>query len=612
MQIDLLCPVENQGVVVKTNSKTGEPYALFKLFNLSDRVVEAVAFMVRAYDAYGGELGEIRVDIGGLSGQPKDYFASAKAVSMAQFPEAKHITTEFLEVHFTEGDPYIKEGNLTEIKITEPDYDEKVRLMSAAGEDAVCYAKDEGPYWICVCGRPNVSGAENCVRCGREKAEVMSRYSSRDALTQTLAEMEEIQRQAEEEQRRMEEQARAERNKKRKKNVLIGAGAVVSLAVLCFIVYLAYGGVMTLLGSRAEKKGDFLTAYTRYAAAGNSSKLAAVSEEVRGNTSANLLQSGILAADEENLYYLDPSCAIYKENKTTGEKMRLSDAEGVFLNVSDGWVYYLDAATGQALHRISTDGAVKEVLFESKDAYFGNLALVGNELYFVLQEQRDDMTPEMQEQMAQQGGGNTYQYRLYRLRIGQKKPKLVSDQDIVQFVCYRDRIYYTDQTEKALYSMNRRGGDLKKLVSGPIYSFDVYQDALYYTDGTQDATTGQPKLSLSVAALDGTYKETPVADRMVLAFGFDGDELYYISYTNGAIQLCKKSGETDIVVTEGCQLFNLMDGYTLYVNGMGQFMKTTYDKSGFEEIQMAPQEPAEGAAETPENSGEAAPEATAE
>ena len=47
MQIDLYCPVENQGVVVKTNSKTGEPYALFKLYNLSNRVVEAVAFTMR-------------------------------------------------------------------------------------------------------------------------------------------------------------------------------------------------------------------------------------------------------------------------------------------------------------------------------------------------------------------------------------------------------------------------------------------------------------------------------------------------------------------------------------------------------------------------------------
>ena len=58
MQIDLLCPVENQGVTVKTNSKTGEPYALLKLFNLSRRMIDSVSFIVRVYDANGGALGE--------------------------------------------------------------------------------------------------------------------------------------------------------------------------------------------------------------------------------------------------------------------------------------------------------------------------------------------------------------------------------------------------------------------------------------------------------------------------------------------------------------------------------------------------------------------------
>ena len=79
MFIDFLCPVENQGVIVKTNSKTGEPYALFKLFNVSDKVVTAVSFVVRAYDAFGGELGAIKVDLSDLHAGPKSFFAEKKA-----------------------------------------------------------------------------------------------------------------------------------------------------------------------------------------------------------------------------------------------------------------------------------------------------------------------------------------------------------------------------------------------------------------------------------------------------------------------------------------------------------------------------------------------------
>ena len=586
MQIDLYCPVENQGVVVKTNSKTGEPYALFKFFNLSNRVVEAVAFTMRVYDAYGVELGKMRVDISDLSGQPKDFFATAKAVSLAQWEEAKHITTEFLEVHFAEGDPYIKEKDPVEITVTEPDYEEKLRLMTACGEDACCYAKDEGTHWICVCGRPNLDGVDRCVRCEREKIDVMRRFGSRDALNKTIAEQEEAQRLAEEAEKQAQEEACRVKKQRIKKRVISGLIGLGALLVLCGLLYLGYIGVMNLLGSRAAKNGDALTAYVRFAAAGNDSKIATISEEVKGNTSANLLQSGILAADEENIYYINPMCAIYKESKATGEKSRLGDAEGIFLNVSDGWVYYLDIVTGQEIHRISTDGATKEVVYNcGEDAIIGNLALVGNDLYFAVQEIRDDMTPELQEQIAQQGG-DMYQYRLYNLTIGKEKAKRVSEYDINQFIYYKGRIYFLEMSENALFSMDRNGGDLKKLVSGPIYGFNLHRDTLYYVDGTVDETTGQPKLPLIAAEMDGTYRDAVVDDKMVMIFGLDGDTMTYLAYEDDNFVLYQEAGEEDIFLAEGCQLYNQINGYTAYLNMNGQLMKTTHDKSGFEVVAM--------------------------
>lgn len=609
MQIDLLCPVENQGVTVKTNSKTGEPYALLKLFNLSRRMIDSVSFIVRVYDANGGALGEIQVDLKELEGQPQSFFAENKAVSLAEYPEAKHITAEFLEVTFAEGEPYVKEGEPTEITIPEPDYDEKMRLISAAGEDAQCYAHDLGPHWICVCGRPNLNGADNCVRCGREKAYVMAHFSSRDALNQTLVEQMEAEKRAEEEKKAAEAQAKAERSRKRRKTALRVVVGVAALAVLCVLGYLAYDGIMILSGNSAAKKGDYLAAYSRYAAAGSVKKLATVSEEVRGNSNANLTQSGILASDDENLYYIDSSYAIYKESKATGEKTRLGDAEGIYLNVLNGWVYYLDANTGQALCRISTSGDNTEVLYEVTEGHFGSVALVGNELYFVLQEPAKNVTPEMQEQAAQQGG-NTYQYRLYRLKVGAKKPKLVSDLNISQFVTYQGSIYYFDE-EGSLCSMNRKGADVKKLVSGPVYGFDVYADNLYYLDGSQTEDNGQPKLTLEKADLDGTYSENIVADQLVIGFNFDEGALYYLAYVNGMAELHKKSGGEDTVILETCQLFNMADGYMMYVTPMGEFMKTKFDKSGFEEIKAAAPE-AQDSGTNDEPTPKASPEAETE
>lgn len=584
MQIDLLCPVENQGVTVKTNSTTEEPYALFKLFNLSRQVIRSVTFLVRAYDANGGALGEIKVELTDLEAQPKSFFAENKAVSLTQYPEAKHLTTDFLEVTFDEGEPYVKTGESAEITVSEPDYDEKMRLIAAAGEDAQCYAHDLGTHWICVCGRPNLNDADTCIRCDRDKAEVMAHFSSRETLNQTIVEQMEAEKQAEEEKKAAEAAAKAARKRHRQKMALRTLIAVCAAAVVFVVGCLLYKGITLLAGNSAVKNGDYLAAYRRYAAAGAEKKLVTVSEEVRGNSNANLTQSGILASDEENLYYIDSTYAIYKESKATGEKTRLGEAEGIYLNVSDGWVYYLDAANGQALCRISTDGAQTEVLYESEEAFFGSVSLVGNELYFVAQEPVKNTTPEMQEEAAQQGG-EAYQYRLYSLKIGAKKPKQISDLDVSQFVYYQGKIYYYDE-EGSLCCMNRRGGDVQKLVSGPVYGFDAYAENLYYLDGSQ--TEGStPTLTLEKATLDGTHSETVVGDKLVIGFNFDDGALHYLAYVNGKAELRKKVGDEDSVVIENCQLFNMSDGYIMYLDDEGNFMKTTFDKSGFEEITPA-------------------------
>jgi len=586
MQIDLTCPVESRGVTVKTSSQTGEPYALFKLFNLSDQVIQTVSMVVHVYDSYGGEMGQLPVKITELDAQPKEFFAGNKAISLAEYPEAKHFVVEFNEVEFAEGEPYIKGSNIVEIKITEPDYDEQMRLITAAGEDACCYAKDEAGYWLCVCGRPNLHVMDSCIRCGREKSAVLAEFSSRDALTRTLEEQERIRQ--EEEAARLAEEARikAEKIKKAKKTALISACIVVALILLFFIGKLIFNGVSVLLGNSAAKNNDAYKAYGYYAMAGNEEKLASVSEAVCGNTAANTMQLGVMTADAENLYYIDSMYNIYKENKETGERTGIGEGAGVYLNVSQGWLYYIDASTGQAIRRTSVDGATTETVFETTDSGLVCMALVGNELYFTLQETRSDMTPELQEQIAQTGNVNAmYQFRLYRQKIGAKKPTLVSDFDITQFCCYKGKIYYIDQMDSSLYVLERDGKTTKKLVSGPIYSFGFNGDSLYYIDGTTNEENGQPKLSIEKASLtDGAHQGTVMNDSMALRFGFEGDDMYYLAFHETNSTLRKKTAEEDIPVVEGCQLFNMIDGYTLYVDITGQFMKTTTDKSGYEVI----------------------------
>ena len=601
MLIDFSCPIENQGVIVKTNSKTGEAYALFKLFNLSTQVVTSVTFMVHAFDAYGSELGDIKVELSDLEAQPKSFFAEKKAVSLKDYAEAKHVTVEFLEVTFAEGDPYKKSEAQTEIAVTEPDYEERLRLISVAGADAACYAQDRGTYWVCVCGRPNVAEAAECVRCGRDQKEVFENYSSQDAINKVFAQREEEKQKEEEMQKMLAEQKAAERNKKVKKYAGLSLFAVAGLVVLGFLVSLAVDGVFILMGNSAQKNGDFVKAYSYYRQA-DSKKVGEVSEKVRGNSTANLLHSGLMTSDEENLYYIDTDYSIFKESKSTGEKTRLGDASGFFLNVVGDWVYYLDPFTQQSISRVKKDGSDAQHLYEDANSQFAYVTVVGDEIYYIAQELRDDLTPEMQEQIAQSGSNaELYRTRLYRLKVGKEKPERVSDTDILQYLVYKDRIYYLDRTEAAVYSMDLNGKDHKKIVSGPVYNFEIVNDVLYYQDATPDPETRIPKLSIEKVALDGTYIDSVVFNRLATVFGVVDEAVYYVGFDSvdsATATLYKKTAEGEETLVDDCVGFNVREGYIFYMSSDNKVMKTKFDKSGFEEVipqsaQVTEQEPAE-------------------
>ncbi len=588
MFIDFSCPVENQGVIVKTNSKTGEPYALFKLFNVSDKVIAGVSFMVRAFDANGGELGEIKVDLSDLNAEPKSFFAEKKAVSLKNYADAKHITVDFLTVFFAEGEHYTKSSDMTEIIINEPEYEEKLRLISAAGDDALCYAQDKGTYWVCVCGRPNTADETECVRCGRNKKEVFEKFSSRAAINKVIEDMEEAQRKEEEKQAQEAAEKAALRNKKVKKVAIIGAIILAIVAALIILVPFIIDGIYILKGNSAQKQGDPVKAYQYYRKA-DSKKVGEVSEQLLGNSAANLYNYGLMAADEENLYYVDIDCVVYKESKKTGEKTKLGETVGFSLNVMDGWLYYLDPYTRQTIGRVKTDGTESQHIVEVAESYLSDVLVVGDELYYLAQELRDDLTPEEQEQIAQSGATEmAYRKALYRLKLGETEPKKLSDVDMVRYVVYKDRIYYLDKAETAVYSMSLEGKEHKKVVAGPVYAFEIVNDVIYYQDVIIDQETGFPKsVTLEKAQLDGTYIESVIDGRMVMTFSVVGETVYYVgvdSTENGETILYKKKPDNEEVLIEGCMEFNLRGDYILYVTEDGRHMKTKFDKSGYEEV----------------------------
>ncbi len=599
MRMDLFCPVENQGVTVTTNSQTGEPYALLKLYNLSDREISTLSFTAKVYDENGILLGEIPVTLEDVSAEPKSLFAEDKAVSLTDFPEVAHLELSFDKVDFVDGESYIKSGEGVDVTVNELSFEDGENLAKVAGDDAVCYYQETPEYWVCVCGRPNIPEMNECIRCGRDKEAQKETFASLEGVEAALVLKEEVELRLKEEELALLAEKKAKRAKAVKKGLTIAGIAVAGALVLAVLAYFIYNFVMVQLGNSAAKKGDFVKAYSYYAAVNKDDKLAEVAEKVTGNTDANILQMGILTADEENIYYIDLFYNIYKQSKTTGEKTRLGEQAGFFLNVVDGWLYYLDAKSLNSICRMKTDGSEQEVIYQNPDSLFSGMTVIGNEIYFMALVPIEGLTPEMQEQMAMQGQ-NPYEDKMHRLTVGDKEPEVISDAAIVQFSFYKDRMYYVDQADGGIYYVKHSGGEAKKVVSGPVYSFDVANDSIYYLDSTVSPETGIPKLSLERADLEGTHQETVVADRTVITISADGESLYYLVYVPGETaevpgkgELHKLTNGEDVIVSENTEMFNVKDGYMLQITGDQKLLKSTYDLTGFEEIPIEQATPAE-------------------
>ncbi|MBQ4516926.1 MAG: DUF5050 domain-containing protein [Clostridia bacterium] len=578
MKIDLLCPAESRGVTVKTNSSTGEPYALFRLFNLSDKVIDSIKFTARAYDAYGKELGSIPIELNELDGQPKSPFAVNKGVSLAEISEARHVVADINEVIFADGEVYtVTESNMTEVNYIQPDYEEVTRLKSVAGSDAACYAQDPGPYWLCVCSRPNKQEDTECIRCGRDKQMVLNKFSSHDKINKAIED-----KRLEEERAELERLAEVERQKelKRKKNAKIATITgicVAGAAVLAIVAWLVYGFVVTKIADSKVLEGNYIEAYDMYRSV-NSKNIGNASEKAKGNSFANMVQSGILTADEENLYYINGNMNIVKENKASGEKTTLGESQGVSLSISGEWLYYVDAMAGE-LCRIKTDGSITESVMDSAPMFY---TTIGNDLYYIAEDTESAQVTAQNQQAQQQ-----MSVALFLMDTQSKKSKKISDASIFSLEFYKGKIYYIDSMdEHKLYVMDADGKNARRLVDAPMYGFTICDDKIYYSNGTmpsEDAT--MPNLTLEAVSLDGKTTETVVSDKKVSIISADSGKIYFTTYDDSVLyQLDTETKAVSPTSVTDFNVFNIADGYINYMSLAGEMFKVKTDGSAPESI----------------------------
>lgn len=172
--IDLTCPAE----IFRTAMPTEEvPAATLTLFNLSDRVITSVEVLLHLLDEDGGETERLAFRGRALNGRPHSTFLLT--VPCAPAEGLKSITASIEKVWYADNETWRRDpaAAVEYVPNNLPVSPALTNLKYAAGETAVGYPSQQDGLWVCVCGRPNTDETEYCVRCGRDRKTIFTRFS---------------------------------------------------------------------------------------------------------------------------------------------------------------------------------------------------------------------------------------------------------------------------------------------------------------------------------------------------------------------------------------------------------------------------------------------------
>ncbi len=377
-------------------------------------------------------------------------------------------------------------------------------------------------------------------------------------------------------------------------------------------------------GDDAVNSGDLLKAYKLFSEAGSDKKYE-LTDKVIGNSPANIINSGLLAEDDENIYFIASSSSdsmyspsetnLIKENKATKEKQILTDSAVSHLNVVGDYVYFIN--NEQKPCRITKDGKEIKVLF---DSVVYNLSVVGNEMYYIkvdYENPPENLTEEQLKTLASQGQIKSYP-RIHRMNVDTMKDELITEEASVGFSVYGDSVYYFSDSDSTdtwamfnLKAINLKTKEITVLVDTPVNTFFVKGNNLYYIATYKAELKGQTidsadflDCSLYKMNLDSKISEKISIDNVMftnlnilgdtlLYIGYDRDS--YMNYSSGADEnaaiptadlatLDLNTNETKIILSGNAQLVNACSNDVFVELETGGTARLNLDGTVFEPV----------------------------
>lgn len=168
MKMDIACPVELLSFEQASFGDTRKQ-AYLNFLNESPHVVTAISGRLSLLGAEGNTIEERRISFGQFAAPAGRRFICHLALD--GYPAFVSVSMIVEDVLFDGEEPWA----LHPTRLVDytppvvPDGPERVALVAAAGEDAVCFPEKDGSTWLCVCGRYNRWRWPVCRRCRRER-----------------------------------------------------------------------------------------------------------------------------------------------------------------------------------------------------------------------------------------------------------------------------------------------------------------------------------------------------------------------------------------------------------------------------------------------------------
>ena len=239
-----------------------------------------------------------------------------------------------------------------------------------------------------------------------------------------------------------------ERKKNNKKIFIIIAVVVVLALIVAFVIL--------NIQNNNDTTGSLIFG-------GNQDELMSKTEHIYGNSQTNITNEGLIAGDNEYIYYAGQTglkYAIKKRNLQTGKVTDLitSNSSINYINLYNNEVYYL---TDYSIYKISKNSEDRQVVIEDVNSF----TIVDDYIFYVKK-------------------NGSYNGNLCRLKIGETKSKEIYSSKVKEFSIYGNSIAFVEGNNNKLYTVDLDGKNKKQICDDKVENITKYGEYVFFNSST--------------------------------------------------------------------------------------------------------------------------------